>query len=64
VQPGILPARFGRFYSRVFDERWSSDYEDFTEFDKETVEALFAEAREFLDAIHTILNSAGETPKL
>jgi len=44
VKTGRLSAECGRIFSRLYDKRQSSDYDDFREFTKEEVENLYPQA--------------------
>ena len=55
IKTGILPKEFSDFYSNLFDSRQEEDYEDFLNFDEETVMPLFAEVEEFNKKIIELL---------
>lgn len=40
IKTGILPPECGRIFTRLYDKRQSSDYDDFREFTQEEVEDL------------------------
>ena len=46
----------GRLFSDLYNKRFASHYEDFTGFDKDTVESLFEETKKFLAAVTALLN--------
>jgi len=47
VKTGLMSIDDGRFYSKLFDWKQTGDYEDFVEFDKETVMPLISQVEEF-----------------
>ena len=55
----VVTEKLGRsynvIYSELFDKRHSGDYDDFLCYDRETVERLLPEAREFIEAISKLL---------
>ncbi|NLJ00706.1 MAG: HEPN domain-containing protein [Bacteroidales bacterium] len=55
VKTGKLDPVFGRFYSRLFNDRISGDYDDFVSFDKEMVEELIPQAEEFICQIKELI---------
>lgn len=46
----------GRFYSQIFNERITGDYDDFISFDIETVNALLKMSQAFVQEIDSFLN--------
>lgn len=49
----------GRFYSQIFNERITGDYDDFISFDIETVNALLKNTHKFIQEINIfLLNTA------
>lgn len=55
VQEGKFPPELARFLPRIFNERQLADYADIEDYDKETVEELFATASAFVKHIETLL---------
>ena len=52
---GKLSIRLSKFYTDLFENRQTGDYEDFIYFDRETVEELYEQAKEFIKAIEGLL---------
>lgn len=55
VQTAIVPFEFGQFYGQLFDKRQRSDYDDYLDAEKETVDNLSVLAIEFIDKIKKII---------
>ena len=56
IVSGVLPNHYGKTFSRLFEMRHSSDYDDFILCDKEMVDEYTPKARELVDGIkHMIL---------
>lgn len=55
VKEGVISRESGKFYSDLFDLRQSGDYDDFTEFNKETLKDLLPDAEQFIENIENIL---------
>lgn len=51
VLTGKLSPDLGRFYSRLFSKRSTGDYEDFINYNLETVDELLPSAKLFVDSI-------------
>ena len=45
----------GRFYSKIFDKRQTSDYDDFINYEKEDIIALIKPATDFIDTINKLI---------
>jgi len=56
VQKGIISRESGKFFTDLYDRRQTGDYDDYIVYSKETVEALFIQAKVFIDQIEQILN--------
>lgn len=52
-----LSRKYNIIYSDLFDKRHSGDYDDFLYYDKETVEKLLPETKEFIQIIKQATNS-------
>lgn len=50
-----IPNKYGRFYSDLFKDRQSSDYEDFIHFDEETSRIHYAKAKEFIGILKELI---------
>jgi uncharacterized protein (UPF0332 family) len=55
VVTGKLSPKISSIYATLFEKRHSSDYDDFTYYDKETVEKLYPQAKEFIEVIEKLL---------
>ena len=55
VRTGKLPIPLSKFYTDLFDNRQTGDYEDFIYFDEETTSQLYPQAVEFVEAIEKLL---------
>lgn len=56
VKPGIVSVESGRFYSRMFEFRQKSDYEDFISFDREKVAEWLKKAECFIAEIEMLFD--------
>lgn len=50
-----LSQKTGKYYSELFNARYSGDYDDFAFFDKETVERLYHQAQELIKSIEELI---------
>jgi uncharacterized protein (UPF0332 family) len=57
VKPGIVSLESGRFYSRMFEFRQKSDYEDFITFDREKVAEWLEKAECFIAEIEMVIEA-------
>lgn len=57
VKTGLISLELGRVFSRIYDKRQSSDYDDFIEFTKEEVEKLYPQIKAFVMAVEKLVNS-------
>ncbi len=57
IKPGIVSVESGRFYSRMFEFRQKSDYEDFITFDREKVTEWLEKAESCIAEIEMVINS-------
>ena len=55
IKTGILPVEYGKIYRNLFDKRSSGDYEDFFYHTKESAEALFPDAKSFVERIKDLV---------
>ena len=55
VKTKLVEKRFSKIYSDLFEKRHKGDYNDFFDYDEETVLRLFPLAKEFIDKIESIL---------
>ena len=57
VKTGIIPEKFGDFYTNIFKMRNTGDYEDFTEFKKKEVKGWLKEAEIFIEEIKKVIKN-------
>jgi uncharacterized protein (UPF0332 family) len=57
VKSGLLSLECGRMFSRLYDKRQSSDYDDFREFSKEEVENLYPQALFLIENVSQLITS-------
>ncbi len=55
VKNKLVEKRLGEFYRNAFQMRQRSDYDDFVEFDKESIDDKLKLASEFIDKISNLL---------
>jgi len=55
VQTGKISKEQGKLYSELFEKRQKGDYNDFFEFDEETVLGLYQPAGQFIKRIEKLL---------
>ena len=55
IKTKIIEKHFGEFYKNVFQMRQQSDYDDFVEIDKASIEEKFRTAMEFIDRVSELL---------
>jgi uncharacterized protein (UPF0332 family) len=55
IKPGIVDPELGRFYSKLFELRHSSDYNDFMNFGEQEVLPLIEPAEKLINRIEEIL---------
>lgn len=56
VKTGMITLELGRVFSRIYDKRQSSDYDDFIEFTKEEVEKLYPQIKAFVLDVEKLVN--------
>lgn len=55
IVTGKIDRKYSRFYSQLFNDRMSGDYDDFLFYDKEMLSELRPKSAEFIDVIESIL---------
>ena len=55
VKTGIIDKKLAKHYTNLFEKRQKGDYNDFFDFDEETVKQLFPLSKELIDKIDEIL---------
>ncbi len=55
VKTGLISKENAKYFTDLFDRRQTGDYDDFIEYDKETVEELYKPAKGFIKAIEDCL---------
>lgn len=58
VKSGILEPQCGRIFSRIYDKRQSSDYDDFREFTREEVENLYPQIQLLIEKVDKLIQEA------
>ena len=53
---GILPKRINTIFTTLYEKRHSSDYDDFTYCERETVEDLMPQVQELIQSVKKILS--------
>jgi uncharacterized protein len=56
IKTGIVNKKYGKLFTKLFDYRQKGDYGDFFDFDKETVEPIIPEVRDFINMLAKIVN--------
>ena len=55
VKAGKVSLEYGRIFSRIYDKRQLSDYDDFIDFTKEEVEKLYPQIKSFIMVIGNLV---------
>lgn len=55
VKPGIVDRKLAKLYTDLFEKRNKGDYNDFYDYDEETVLRLFPAAKVFIDMIEDLV---------
>lgn len=58
VKTGEIDVRWGRLYDRLFENRQEADYLALVSFDRDYVEGLLEECRQFLEKLRELKNGA------
>jgi uncharacterized protein (UPF0332 family) len=56
VQPGIVSRELGKHYTDLFEKRQKGDYNDFFDFDEETVLRLYSPSKELIECIEKLID--------
>ena len=56
ISKGLLSIENGKVFTTLFEKRHSGDYDDFVYCDKEMVDELTPKARDFIDAVKSLIN--------
>ena len=56
VSPGLLSITKGKFYTLIFSKRSAGDYEDFINYTKESVQALYPQTEDFVQEIKSMVD--------
>ena len=56
IRTNIVPVELGQFFNQLFDKRQRSDYDDYIEVDRETVDSFAVLSVEFVATIKKILH--------
>jgi len=55
TKTGKLPTEWSKFYTDLFENRQTGDYADFVNFERETVEELYEQAKIFVKTIKQLV---------
>ncbi|MDR0865226.1 MAG: HEPN domain-containing protein [Candidatus Symbiothrix sp.] len=55
IATGKLDKKYSSFYSRLFNDRISGDYDDFLQYDEEMIKEIRPLAEEFIGAVEAII---------
>lgn len=50
-----IPNKYSRFYSQLFNDRMSGDYDDFLQYDAEMLSEVRPQAKEFIEVVENAL---------
>ncbi len=53
---GILPSKYSKFYTQLFNDRLTGDYDDFILYDKNMLDELYPRAEEFIRVIAELIS--------
>lgn len=57
VATGRIPLKIGKTFTTLFEKRHSGDYDDFVFCDKEMVDDLYPQAKQFIETVNYLLRS-------
>lgn len=57
IKPGLVDARWNRFYQQLFDDRQEADYISTVGFEASDVSTRLPQAREFIDLIRGLIST-------
>ena len=57
IQPGQISKELGKHYSDLFEKRQKGDYNDFFDFDEETVLRLYQPSVDFINEIERLMDN-------
>lgn len=57
VATGQIPLKIGKTFTTLFEKRHSGDYDDFVFCDKEMVDDLYPQAKQFIETVNSLLRS-------
>lgn len=58
VLTGLLPRELSKFYTKIFNKRQNSDYEDFVNYTSEDIEYLYPQAVALIDTIEKLIQDS------
>jgi len=62
IQTQKIPKALGRFYTDLYDKRQTGDYDDFVEFNQETLDDLLPSAKIFIKTVEALLDDESSLP--
>lgn len=60
IKAGIIEAAHGRLFSELFDKRQKGDYNDFFDYDKESVTKLFPQTKDLIQVVAGLIEGNAE----
>ncbi len=55
VREGLMDKQWSYFYSSMFDSRSDADYDDFQDYDRESVEEMLPKTKEFVTLVRGLI---------
>ena len=55
VRTGVMPMECGRIFSKIYDKRQASDYDDFRTFTQEEIDSLYPEIKFLIGAVDELI---------
>ena len=55
IQKGLLDSKYGKIINKAFNRRTKGDYDSYVEFDPKTVNDMYEEMKDFIDAIEQFI---------
>lgn len=52
---GLIDKKYTRFFARLFNDRITGDYDDFIQYDEETITLLHSQVEEFLNVVTSLV---------
>lgn len=55
IKEGLMDREWSYFYSSMFDSRSDADYDDFQDYDRESVEEMLPKTKEFITQVKALI---------